>query len=136
MVASRNASPSDWFINCESTTYFNSCRSMFITLTEYTANTKQVKGYIAVTLFASGVGSAWLISQLPYAKMEMIILQEVTHLPGSFNIISQSQFRDKDVKVVPVNHFGFSLNNHHGKLITTALLVDWLFALDGVLDQE
>jgi len=51
-------------------------------------------------------------------------------LPGSFNLISQSQIMDKDVKVEPVNHYGLNLYNRHGKLIATAPLVDGLFVLD------
>ena len=108
---------------------------MFITYTEYPPNTKKVKGYNGVTDFASGYGSVRLTCQLPDGKMETIILQEVVHLLRSFNLISQSQIRDKDVKVEPVNHYGLNLYNCHGKLIATAPLVDGLFVLDRVLDQ-
>jgi hypothetical protein len=76
-----------------------------------------------------------LICQLPDGKTETIILQEVEHLPGSFNLISQSQIMDKDVKVEPVNHNGLNLYNRHGKLIATAPQVDGLFILDRVLDR-
>ena len=62
--------------------------------------------------------------QLPDGKRETIILQEVVHLPGSFNLISQSQIMDKDVKVEPVNHYGLNLYNRHGKLIATAPQVE------------
>jgi hypothetical protein len=103
---------------------------MFITYTEYPPNTKQVKGYTGVTSFASGYGSVRLTCQLPDGKTETIILQEVVHLPGSFNLISQSQVMDKDVKVEPVNHYGLNLYNCHGKLIATAPQVDGLFVLD------
>jgi len=108
---------------------------MFITYTEYPPNTKKVKGYNGVTSFASGYGSVRLISQLPDGKTETIIVQELVHLPGSFNIISQSQIMDKDVKVEPVNHYGLNLYNCHGKLIATAPQVDGLFVLDRILDQ-
>jgi hypothetical protein len=54
----------------------------------------------------------------------MIILQEVVHLPGFFNLISQSQIMDNDIKVEPVNHYGLNLYNLHGKLIATAPQVD------------
>jgi hypothetical protein len=50
--------------------------------------------------------------------------QEVVHLPGSFNLISQSQIVDKDIKVEPVNHYGLNLYNIHGTLIATARQVD------------
>jgi hypothetical protein len=40
----------------------------------------------------------------------MIILQEVVHLPQSFNLISQFQIMDKDLKVEPLNHYGL---NHY-----------------------
>ena len=103
---------------------------MFITYTEYLPNTKTVKGYNGVTLFASGYGSVRLICQQPDGKMEMIILQEVVYLPGLFNLISQSQNMDKDVKVKLVNHYGLNLHNRHGKLIFTAPQVDELFVLD------
>jgi hypothetical protein len=72
MVASSNASSSDWFIDCRCTTHISGCQSRFITYTEYPPNT--------------------------------IIPQEVVHLPGLFNLISQSKIMDKDVKVEPVNH--------------------------------
>jgi len=88
---------------------------MFITCTEYPPNTKKVKGYNRVTLFASGYGSVRVTCQLPDGKTETIILQEVVHLPGSFNLISQSQIMDKDVKVEPVNHCGLNLYNRYGK---------------------
>ena len=130
MVLSSNASSSDWFIDCGCTTHISGSRSMFITYTEYPANTKKVKGYNGVTLFASGYGSVRLICQLPDGKTETIILQEVVHLPVSFNLISQSQIIDKDVKVEPVNHYGLNLYNRHGKLLTTAPQVDGLFVLD------
>jgi hypothetical protein len=54
----------------------------------------------------------------------MIILQQVVHLPGSFNLNSQCQIMDKDVKVKPVNHYGLNLHNRHGKLIATAPQVE------------
>jgi hypothetical protein len=65
---------------------------------------------------------------------ETIILQQVVHLPGSFNLISQSQIMDKDVKVEPVNTYGLNLNNRDSKLIATAHEVDGLFVLDRDLD--
>ena len=68
--------------------------------------------------------------QLPDGRTETIILQEVVNLPVSFNLISQSQIMDKDVKVEPVNHYGLNLYNCHGKLIATAPLVDGLFVLN------
>jgi hypothetical protein len=58
------------------------------------------------------------------------MLQEVVHLPGSFNLGSQSQIMDKDVKVELVNHYGLNVYNRHGKLITTASQVDGRFGLD------
>jgi hypothetical protein len=64
----------------------------------------------------------------------MILLQQVVQLPGSFNLISQSQIMDKDVKVEPVNHYGLNLYNRDGKLIATAPHVYGLFVLDRVLD--
>jgi len=135
MVASSSAASSDWFIDCECKTHISGHRSMFITYTEYPPNTKRVKGYNGVTSFASGYGSVRLICQLPDGRTETIILQEVVHLPGSFNLISQCQIMDKDVKVEPVNHYGLNLYNRHGKLIATAPLVDGLFFLDRVLDR-
>jgi len=68
--------------------------------------------------------------------METIILQEVVHLPGSFNPILQSQIMDKDVKVEPVNHYGLNLCNRHGKVISNTPQVDGLFVLHQVLDWE
>jgi len=103
---------------------------MFITYTEYPPTTKKVKGYHGVTSFASGYGSVRLTCQLPDGKTETIILQEVVHLPGSFNLISQCQIIDKDVKVEPVNHYGVNLYNCHGKLIANAPQVDGLLVLD------
>jgi hypothetical protein len=135
MVARSNALSSDWFIDCGCTTHISGRRSMFITYTAYSPNTKKVKGYNGVTSFALGYGSVRLIGQLPDGKTETIILQEVVHLPGSFNLISQSRIMDKDVKVEPVNQYGLNLYNRHGKLIATALQVDGLLVLDRVLDR-
>jgi len=134
-VASSSASSSDWFIDCRCTTHISGRRSMFITYTEYPPNTKKVKGYNGVTSFASGYGSVRFICQLPDGKTEMIILQELVHLPGSFNLMSQSQIMDKDVKVEPVNHYGLNLYNRHGKLIATASQVDGLFVRDRFVDR-
>jgi hypothetical protein len=134
MVASSSASPSDWFINCGCTTNISGHRSMFITYTEYPLNTKTVKGYNWATSFASGYGSIRLSCQLPDGKTETIILQEVVHLPGSFNLISQSLIMNKDVKVEPVKHYGLNLNNRHAKSISTAPQVDGPFSLDCVLN--
>jgi len=136
MVASSNASSSDWFIDCGCTTHISGRRSLFITYTEYPPNMKKVKGYNGVTSSASGYGSVRLICQLPDGKTEMIILQEVVHLPGSFTLISQCQIMNKDVNVEPVNHYVLNLYNRHGKLIATAPQVDGLFVLDRVLDLE
>ena len=108
---------------------------MLVTYTKYSPNTKKVKGYNGDTSFASGYGSVRLICQLPDGKTETFILQEVVHLPGSFNLISQFQIMDKDVKVEPVNHYGLNLYNCHCKLIATAPQVDGLFVLDPVLDR-
>jgi hypothetical protein len=109
---------------------------MFITYTEYPPNTKKVKVYNGVTSFASGYGSGRLTCQLPDGKTETIILQEVVHLPESFNLISLSQIMDKDVKVELVNHYGLNLYNRHGKLIATAPQVDGLFVLDHLRERE
>jgi len=136
MVASSSVSSSDCFIDCGCTTHISGHRSMCITYTEYPPNTKKEKGYNGVTLFASGYGSVRLPCQLPDGNTEMIILQEVVHLPGSFNLISQSQIMDKEVKVEPVNRYGFNLYNRHGKLIATAPQVDGLFVLDRVLEGK
>ena len=65
MVGSSNASSSDWFFDCRCTTHIAGHRSMFITHTEYPPNTKKVKQFSGVTLFASGYGSVWSICQLP-----------------------------------------------------------------------
>jgi len=135
MVASSSTSSSDLFIDCGCTTHISGRQLMFITCTEYPPKTKKVKGYNGVTSFASRYGSGRLIWQLPDGKMEMIILEEVVHLLGSFNIISQSQIMDKDVKVEPVNHNGLNLFNRHGKLIATAPQVDGLIVLHRVLDH-
>jgi hypothetical protein len=94
---------------------------------------KKVRGYNGVTSFAAGYGSVGLICQLPDGKMDTIILQEVVHLPGSFDLISQSQIMDKDVKVEPVNHYCLNLYNRHGKLIATAPQVEGLFVWDRAL---
>jgi hypothetical protein len=103
---------------------------MFITYTEYPPNTKKVQGYNGLTSFALVYGSVTLICQLPDGKTETIILQEVVHLPGSFNLISQSQIMDEDVKIEPVNYYSLNLYNRHGKLIATAPEVDRLSVLD------
>jgi hypothetical protein len=66
----------------------------------------------------------------------MIILQEVVHLSGLFNLISLSQIKDKDIKVEPVNYYGLNLNNRHGKWIATAPQVDGLIFLDRVPEWE
>jgi hypothetical protein len=134
MVASSSATSSDWFIDCGCTTHISGRRLMFITYTKYPPNTKKVKGYTWVTLFASGYGTVRLTCQLPDGKTETIILQEVVHLPGSFNLISQSQIMDKDVTVEPVNHYGLNLYNRHGKLIATACQVNGQFILERVRD--
>jgi hypothetical protein len=135
-LASSNASSSDWFIDCGCTTHISRRRSLFITYTEYPQNITKVKGYNGVTSFASGYGSVRLTCHLPDRKMETIILQEVVHLPGSFNLISQCHIMDKDVIVERVNHYGLNLYNRHYKLIATAPLVDVLFVLDRVLDRK
>jgi len=130
MVASSNASSSDCFIDCGCTTHISGPRSMFITYTDYLPNMEKVKGYNGVTSFASGYGGDRLICQLPDGKTETIIHQEVVHLPGSFNLISQSQIMDKDVKVEQVNHYGLNLDNCHCNMIATPPQVDGLFILD------
>jgi transposase InsO family protein len=109
---------------------------MFITYTEYPPNTKKVNAHNGVTSFASGYGSVRLICQQPDGKTETIILQEVVHLQGSFNLISQFQIMDKDVKVELVNHCSLNLHNCHGKLIATAPQVNGRFVLDRVLERE
>jgi len=106
---------------------------MFFAYTEYPLNTNKVKGYNGVTSFASGYGNVRLICQLPDGKTEMIIVQEVVQLLGSFNLISQCQMFDKDIKVEPVNHYSLNLYNRHGKLIATAPQVDRLFIRNLIL---
>jgi hypothetical protein len=103
---------------------------MFITYTKYPPNLKKVMEYNGVMLFVSRYRSVRLICQIPDGKKETIILQELVHLPGSNNLISQSQIMDTDIKVEPVDHYGLNLYNLHGKLITTASEVNRLFVLD------
>jgi len=136
MVASSSASSRDWFIDCGCMTHISGHRSIFITYTEYPPNTRKVKGSNGLTLFTSGCGSVRFIWQLPDGKTETIILQDAVHLLGSFNLISQSQIMHKEVKVEPVNHYGFNLYDRHGKLIGTAPQLDGLSILVRVLDQE
>jgi hypothetical protein len=88
-----------------------------MTYSEYSLNRNKVNGYNAVTLFARGYGSVMFTCQLPDGTTETIILQDVVHLPGSFNVIAQTQIMDKDVKVEPVNHNGLNLYNWHAKMI-------------------
>ena len=108
---------------------------MFITYTEYSPNTKKVMGYDGVTSFASSYAMVRTNRQLPDGTTETIILQEVVHLPGSFNLISWSQMMDKDDKVELVNHYGLNLHNLLGKLTATAPQVDGGFILEWVLDR-
>jgi len=56
-------------------------------------------------------------------------------LPESFNLISQSQIMEKDVKVELVNQYGLNLYNYNGKLIATAPQVDARFILDRILNR-
>jgi hypothetical protein len=135
MVACSNTSSGDWFINSRSMTHITGSQSIFLTFTENTPNTNMVKGQNGVTLFASGYGSVRLTCQLPDGKTETIILQEVVHLPGLFNLISQLQIMDRDVKVEQVNHYGLNLYNRHYTLIATGPQVNGLFVLDHVLDR-
>jgi hypothetical protein len=107
---------------------------MFITYTKYPPNSKKVKGYNGVISFASRYGSVRLICQSPHGKSETIILQELVHLAGMFNLISQSQIMDKDVKVEPVNHSGLNLYNRHRKLIATAPQDNGILVLDQGLE--
>jgi len=115
MMASLDASSSDWFIDSGCTTHISGRLSMFITYTEYLPNMKRLKGYNGVRSFESGYGSVKLVCQLRDGKTETIILQEVVYLMGSCNPISQSQIMDKDIKVDPVNHFSPNLYNRHCK---------------------
>jgi hypothetical protein len=107
---------------------------MFITYTAYPLNTNRVKRYNGVTSSASGYGNVRLICQLPDGKMETIILQEVVHLPGSFNLIRQCRIIDKDIKGELVNYADLNLDNRHGKVITTAPQVDGQYVLDRALE--
>jgi hypothetical protein len=93
-----------------------------------------VKQYHAVTSFASGYGSDRLICQLPDGKTEMIVLQEVVHLLGSINVISQCQIRYKDIKVNLANHYGQDLHHCNSKLVATAAQVNRLYVLHHDLD--
>jgi hypothetical protein len=135
MVVNSNASSGDWFIDCGCTTQIADHRSMFITYTQYPLSTKLVKGYNGVTLFASRYEGVRLIWQVPDENTETIRLQEVAYLPGSFNLILQSQIMGKDVKVEPVNHYGLNLYSRHGKLIATAPQVYGLFMLNRIFDR-
>jgi hypothetical protein len=99
MVASSHDSPSNWLIDYGCMTHISDCRSMFLTYIEYPPNRRKLKEHNGVTSFASGYGSVRFIWQLPDGKTETIVLQEVVHFPGSFNLISRSQIMDKDVKV-------------------------------------
>jgi len=58
------------------------------------------------------------------------MLQEVVHLPGPFNLISQFQINNKDVKVELVNHNDLNLYNCHGMFIATPPHVDGQLHVD------
>jgi hypothetical protein len=135
IVGSTSASSSNRFIDCGCTTHISGHRSIFITYTECPPNAKKVMGYNGVISFASGYGSVRLMYPLPDGKTETITLQAVVHLPGSFNLISQSQIRHQDIIVELVNYYSLNLYNRHSMLITTAPQVDGLFFLDCVLDR-
>jgi len=115
MAASSTAVSSDWFIDCACRTDISGHHWMFFTFTESPPNTKKVRGYNCVILFASRYRSVGLICQLPDWKTLTIILQEVVHLPGSFNRITQPQNMHRDLKVEHMNHYSLNLYNRHGK---------------------
>jgi len=133
MVDTSCASSVDWLINCKCTSQISSRQSTFTSYTQYPPNTKTVKEYNRVTSFASGYWSVWVNCPLRDGSTDTIVLQEVVHLSGSFNLISQSQIMEKNVIVKPVNHCGLNLYNSHGKFVATAPQVDGLFGLDRVL---
>jgi hypothetical protein len=135
IVASSTPSFCDQFINCGCMMHISGPRLIIITYTEYPPNTKKEKRFNGVTLFASRYGSVRLSCQLPDGQTETIILQEVVHFPGWFNLISQSQIMDKDINVELVNHYSLNLYNHHCKLIATAPQVDGLFILNRALES-
>jgi len=88
MVASSNATSWEWLLHFGCMTHIAGRQSMFITYTEYPPKMEKVKGYDGVTSFASGYGGVRLICPLPDGKTKTIILQDVVHMPGSFNFNS------------------------------------------------
>lgn len=119
MVGRSNTIPSDWFIDCRCMTHTSGRQSMLITNNEYALNTKKGKGYNGVASCASRYGSVRFTCQLPDGRTEMIVLQEVVYLPGSFNLISQFQIMQKNIKVKSANDYSLNLYNCDGKLIAT-----------------
>ena len=77
-----------------------------------------------------------LTARLPNGKMGNIVLQGVIHLPGTFNLISQSVLMDKDVRVESVNHYGLNLYGRDGKLVASAPQIGGLFVLDQVMTDS
>lgn len=100
---------------------------MFITFTEYPQQMKKVNRYNGVAPCGSRYGSFSLIWQLPDGKTEIVKLQEVVHLPGSFHLISHLQIMDKDIQIEQVNFNGLNLYNLLDNLIATAPEVDGRF---------
>ena len=89
MMASWNASASNWFINYRCKTTLSFGWLMFNRYAKYTANWTKVKASDEVKLFASGDGCFNMICHMPDGRTEMIMLSVVVHLLGTFNLHPQ-----------------------------------------------
>ena len=105
-------------------------RDQFADYTPYPPETQLVRGFNGASEYAAGYGQIKLITRLPDGRQNSIVLSKVIHMPGSYNLISQSSIMDRGVKVECVNHYGMNLYNRNGTMVATALQVRGLFLLD------
>ena len=120
----------DWVVDGGCTRHLCGRRELFVSYTPYVTKQKKVRGFNGKEWFAAGYGNVRLMARLPDGETAVIILQDAIHLPGTFNLISQSVLMDKDVKVESINHYGLNLYSPNGKLIATAPQIGGLFVLD------
>lgn len=131
-----HTSISDWYVDGGCTTHICGDRAQFSHYTAYSPGSRKVKGFNNEETDIAGFGEVRLVSRLPDGRSEKIVLQNVLHQPGSFNLISQSTLMDKDVCIETINHYGLNIYNPHGKLIATAPQIGGLFVLDRDMESE
>jgi len=144
MTVTNRESPSkeSWYLDCATTSHICGDRRKFKLYTEYTKREeREIRDFAGrIAGKAIGYGDVRLRLRLQgYCRNHEVVVRNVLHIEGAYNLLSQSQLMDRGLQIVPVNGYGIkiydkepagSTGRGRGNFVGVARQTGGLFRLD------